>query len=239
MFSGSLILYLIVILLFFNIATGHIPAILAQLINNPPIGASFILGLVIGITVHEFSHALSAYRLGDPTAKLEGRLTLNPASHLDPVGTIMLLVAGFGWGKPTPVEPYNFRNIKRDSAIVSAAGAICNFALAIAVSSPYLIAYYTGNLNQGIANIYYYLSPFIWINLILGVFNLIPVAPLDGFKVLAGLLPRTWYEDFMQMEKYGIFILIILLFTGVIGQILLPITSTIFGLLVPSLNAPF
>lgn len=239
MFSGSLIFYVIFLLLFLNIATGHIPAIIQQLLINPPIGISFIAGLVIGITVHEFSHAFSAYRLGDPTAKLEGRLTLNPMAHLDPVGTIMLLVAGFGWGKPTPVDAYNFRNIKRDNAIVSAAGAICNFALAFLVSLPYLIAYFSHNITPTISTIYLYLSPFIWVNLVLGVFNLIPVAPLDGFKVLAGLLPRSWYEDFIQMERYGIFILIFLLFTGVIGRVLLPITSVVFNLILPNLNAPF
>ena len=239
MFSGSLIFYVIIILLVFQIASGNIPPIIAQLLTNPLIGISFIAGLIVGITVHEFSHALTAYRLGDPTAKLAGRLTLNPQAHLDPVGTLMLLVVGFGWGKPTPFDPYNLRNIKRDSALISVAGAASNMLLAILASSPYLIAYYTHHLSPAIANAYTYISPFIYVNLILAVFNLIPIHPLDGFKVLAGLLPRQWYEDFMQTEPYGILILLLLLFTGIIGRILLPVTSTLANILLPHLSLLF
>ena len=223
----------------FNIIQGQLPPIISQLITNPLVGISFIAGLIIGITVHEFSHAFVAYRLGDPTAKLQGRLTLNPQSHLDPVGTLMLLVLGFGWGKPTPFDPFNLRNIKRDSALISAAGAVSNFLLALLISLPYVIAFYTGTLSPAIRTIYMYLAPFIWINLILAVFNLIPVSPLDGFKVLAGLLPRKWYEEFIQMEQYGIFILIILLVTNVIGKVLLPITSTLSQFLLPGLSLNF
>ena len=213
--------------------------ILSLLQTNPLVALAFIAGLVFGITIHEFSHALVAYRLGDPTAKLAGRLNLNPASHLDPIGTIALLVVGMGWGKPTPFDPFNLRNIKRDSALISVAGALSNFLFASIMATPYLVAYYTGNLNQSVIGIYQILAIAIWINLILGVFNLIPVSPLDGFKVLAGLLPRDWYYDFIQTERYGIFILILLLFTGVIGRILFPIVSVLFNLLMPGFSAPF
>ena len=237
--GGSILFYLLGLMLLINFASGNLPPILAKLITDPIIGLSLIAGLVVGITVHEAAHALIAYRLGDPTAKLQGRLTLDPRSHLDPLGTIALLFLGFGWGKPTPFDPYNLRNIKRDSALISIAGAATNFLISILLSIPYLVAYTTHMLNLNIATIYGYLSPFIWINVILGVFNLIPISPLDGFKVLAGLLPRQWYEDFMQTERYGIFILIILLATGVIGRVLLPIASTIFSLLLPGLSARF
>ena len=213
--------------------------ILTLLQANPIVALAFIVGLVLAITIHEFAHALSAYRLGDPTAKLAGRLTLNPQSHLDPIGTIALLIVGIGWGKPTPVEPFNLSNIQRDSALISVAGAASNFLLAIALSIPYLIAYFTGNLTQDINAVYQILSIVIWINLILAVFNLIPVAPLDGFKVLAGLLPRDWYRDFIQTERYGIFILLFLLITGAIGRILFPIVSLLFGFLIPGLVPPF
>ncbi len=213
--------------------------ILSLLQTNPLVALAFIAGLVFGITIHEFSHALVAYRLGDPTAKLAGRLNLNPASHLDPIGTIALLVVGMGWGKPTPFDPFNLRNIKRDSALISVAGALSNFLFASMIATPYLVAYYTGTINQSIIGIYQILAIAIWINLILGVFNLIPVSPLDGFKVLAGLLPRDWYYDFIQTERYGIFILILLLFTGVIGRILFPIVSVLFNLLMPGFSAPF
>lgn len=213
--------------------------ILTLLQSNPLVALAFIVGMVSAITIHEFAHGFVAYRLGDPTAKLAGRLTLNPASHLDPLGTIALLFVGFGWGKPTPFDPFNLRNIKRDSALISFAGAASNFLLATLLSLPYLIAYFTANITPEILNIYQFLSIAIWINLILGVFNLIPIAPLDGFKVLAGLLPRTWYEDFMQTERYGIFILLAFLLTGLVGRILFPITSAVFALLIPGFSAPF
>src|SRR3990167_2083817 len=120
--------------------------ILTLLQTNPIIALAFIVGLIAGITIHEASHAFVAYRLGDPTAKIQGRLTLNPQSHLDPIGTIAIFLVGFGWGKPTPFDPYNLRNVKRDSALISAAGAVSNFILAILLSLPYLFMYYTNSL---------------------------------------------------------------------------------------------
>jgi len=214
--------------------------LIIQLLSvNPALALAFIVGLVSAISIHEAAHALVAYRLGDPTAKLAGRLTLNPASHLDPIGTLALLLVGIGWGKPTPFDPFNLRNIKRDSALISVAGAASNFFLAIILSLPYLIAYFTGNLNIAINQVYDLLSPIIEINIILGVFNLIPIHPLDGFKVLAGLLPRDWYRDFIQTERYGIFILLFLLITGAISRILFPIISAIFEFLMPGFHAPF
>lgn len=235
----SFLFLILAILLLFNIAGGNLPFLLSALSQNPLLGLFMILGLVTGITIHEYAHAAVAYRLGDPTAKLAGRLTLNPRAHLDPIGTVALLFLGFGWGKPTPFDPFNLRSIKRDSALISAAGAASNFLLAFIISIPYLISYYTGNLNPTINTVYFYLSPIIFFNVILGVFNLIPIAPLDGFKVLAGLLPRTWYEDFIQTERFGIFILLFLLISGFISKIIFPVVSTLFGLLVPGFAAPF
>lgn len=213
--------------------------ILRLLTINPALALAFIAGLVSAITVHEFAHAFIAYRLGDPTAKLAGRLTLNPAAHLDPLGTVALLLVGFGWGKPTPFDPYNLRNIKRDSALISVAGAASNFLLAAFLSLPYLIAYLSGNVSLEITHIYGYISPLIEINIVLGVFNLIPVSPLDGFKVLAGLLPKDWYQDFIQTERWGIFILLFLLATGAIGRIIFPVVSALFEFLLPGFRAPF
>ena len=226
-------------LMLLNIASGHPPYILSTLITNPPIAIAIILGLIIGISFHEFAHAFIAYRLGDPTAKLEGRLTLNPQAHLDPVGTMALVFLGFGWGKPTPFDPFNLRNVKRDSALISLAGAVSNFIIAIVLSLPYLLAYYTQSLNTTFNLVYDYISPIIFFNILLGVFNLIPIHPLDGFKVLAGLLPRDWYYDFIQTEKYGIFILLLLIITGLIGQIILPISSNIFNILMPGFAPVF
>lgn len=240
MFRGISIFQLFIIFLLVHILISHeFPPLLANFISNPLIGLLTVVGLVAGITIHEASHAFVAYRLGDPTAKLQGRLTLNPAAHMDPLGSIALIFLGFGWGKPTPFDPFNLRNIKRDSALISVAGAASNMLLAIALSIPYLAAYYFHFLNPTIVIIYLYLTPIIFFNIILAVFNLIPIAPLDGFKVLAGLLPKDWYEDFIQSEKYGIFILLVLLATGMISRILLPITDTIFSLLIPNFPAIF
>lgn len=239
MFNIPIIQILALFILLNLFLTRQLPFLISTLLQNPLVGASMIIGLVAGITIHEFSHAYVAYHLGDPTAKLEGRMTLNPMAHLDLVGTIALLFIGIGWGKPTPFDPFNLRNIKRDSALISAAGAASNFSLALIISLPYLFANWLHMLNPTLNTIYLYLSPIIFFNIVLAVFNLIPVAPLDGFKVLAGFLPREWYADFMQMEKYGIFILLLLLVTGAVGQILFPITSAIFSLLIPGLTAPF
>jgi Zn-dependent protease len=234
----GLLFPLLALLLFLNIVQGQLPYILGKLLTDPIIGIVIIIALVIGITIHEASHAFIAYRLGDPTAKLTGRLSLNPLSHLDPIGSIAIILIGIGWGKPTPFDPFNLRNIKRDSALISVAGAVSNFTLAIILSLPYLIANFTQNLNPVINTIYYYLSPIIFFNILLGIFNLVPVAPLDGFKVLAGLLPRDWYQDFMQMERYGIFILLLLFATGAFAFVV-RITSIIFSLLISGLAVPF
>ncbi len=236
---NPLILILVLFMVFSFIQGGQLPPILGEFFRNPAIGLSMVAGLIIGITIHEFAHAFVAYRLGDPTAKVAGRLTLNPLAHLDPIGTVALLLIGVGWGKPTPFDPYNLRNVKRDSALISAAGAAVNLALALILSIPYLTAYYLHMANPAINSIYTYLSPIIFFNVILGIFNLIPISPLDGFKVLAGLLPRDWYYDFIQTEKYGIFFLLILLATGAISKLLFPIVSTVLGFLMPGFTAPF
>lgn len=240
MFRTSAILQIFLFFILINILlTRHLPPILDTLIKDPLIGITTIIGLVMGISIHEAAHAFVAYRLGDPTAKLQGRLTLNPMAHLDPLGTLAILFLGIGWGKPTPFDPFNLRNVKRDSALISAAGAASNFLLAIGLSLPYLAAYYLQQLNPTINLIYLYLTPIIFFNVILAVFNLLPVAPLDGFKVLAGLLPRDWYEDFIRTEQYGIFILLILLVTGLISRILIPITAIVFSVLMPGFAAGF
>jgi len=188
-------------ILLLNIINGRPPLIMSLFQSDPLIGLSFVIGLIVGISIHEASHALVAYRLGDPTAKLQGRLTLNPQSHLDPIGTIAIFLVGFGWGKPTPFDPYNLRNVKRDAALISAAGAVSNFILAIVLSLPYLFMYYTNSVSAQALQIYTYLTPIIFLNVILGVFNLIPLHPLDGFKVLVGLLPHEWADDFLATQS--------------------------------------
>lgn len=165
----------------------------------------FLFGLVIAITVHEFAHALLADRLGDPTPRAQGRLTLNPLAHLDPVGTVMLLLFRFGWGKPVIFDPYNLAHPRRDAGIISLAGPISNLLLAVLLS-----------LGLRFLPLPLFLSPLIYItilmNITLAVFNLVPVYPLDGEKILAALLPRDLaYEYQTVMSRYGTLILIFMI----------------------------
>ena len=139
-----------------------------------------IVALIIAITIHEFSHAYMSDRLGDPTARSQGRLSLNPLVHLDPIGTLMLFIAHFGWGKPVPVDPYNLRHPKRDYALIALAGPISNILLAILVTllikifpAPFII----------------FAIPLITLNLMLAIFNLLPFHPLDGSHIFPDLFP--------------------------------------------------
>jgi Zn-dependent protease len=189
-----------------------------------------LLSLVIAVTVHEFAHAFSADRLGDPTPRSQGRLTLNPLKHLDPLGTISILIFRFGWGKPVQFDPYNLEHPRRDTAIISFAGPLSNFAIAILAG----LALRTLSLDP---NIQIALSILTYTNIMLGVFNLIPVGPLDGQKILAGLLPRDLaYEYDQVMRQYGTILLIgmiIPIFNGqsAAANLILPIINTIFRLI--------
>jgi Zn-dependent protease len=204
--------------------------------------------LLVGLPVHEFSHALAAFRLGDGTAKLFGRLTLNPIAHFDPVGGVLLAVTfigsaaagsafGFGWAKPTPVNPMNLMYGRRGEAIVAAAGPISNLVLAAAAAIPlrYLIA--NPELYAQVPLLYEVLIYFVQINIVLMLFNLVPVPPLDGSKVMFALMDRrTEYQVRPLLEQYGFFILILLFFLppggSIGGRILVPIIDAIFNFLV-------
>lgn len=188
------------------------------------------LSLVIAITIHEYSHSLTADKLGDPTPRSLGRLTLNPLKHLDPIGTIALIFFGFGWGKPVPIDPYNFQKPKRDEILVSLAGPGSNLVLALIIS---LVVKFLP-LNDVFT---LFLSVLIQINVILAIFNLLPLPPLDGSKIFLNLLPIEksiqWQEAF---EKYGLFLTVILLFlpvggSNIISLIINPIIKTILGFL--------
>jgi Zn-dependent protease len=179
-----------------------------------------IIGLVISI--HEAAHAYAANRLGDPTARLLGRMTINPIAHIDPIGTVIvplvLFIFGgfvFGWAKPTPINPLNFAQPRRDSAIVAFAGPASNFALAIVLSI--FFRFFQNDI----------LLILISINLILGIFNLIPIPPLDGYKVLLGIVPKDIALRLAILESYGPIILIIflLLFIRVFSPVILTILN--------------
>ena len=173
---------------------------------------SALIALVVAITFHEFSHALSANILGDLTATRLGRLSLNPKAHLDPIGSIMILLAGFGWGKPVPVNSYNLRSGGRyGMAAVAASGPISNIFMAVITAIPVKIGLIslTGNLGADPVYIVAYLfQSIIYLNLALATFNLLPIAPLDGFKVVLGCLPRKAAFQFAPLESYGPMILL-------------------------------
>jgi len=194
-----------------------------------------LLGLIISITIHEFSHALVADKLGDPTPRSYGRLTLNPLAHADPIGTFLLPlfsalshIPTIGWAKPVPIDPYNFSNPKRDEMLVALAGPGSNFIFAIVLS---LINNFLIQTDI--------LAFLILINLSLGIFNLIPIPPLDGSKILLNVLPtETSIEWERAFERYGFFLLIILLFlpiggSNLISLIITPLIRIFLPLLLP------
>lgn len=170
-------------------------------------------GMLIGLTVHEWAHAFSAYKLGDPTARNMGRMTLNPFAHIDPFGLIFLLIAGFGWAKPVPVNPRNFKNFKRDDIIVSLAGIATNIITALVATIVFVFAGYFGRLFSNVAYVGI-MQGIISINLSLAVFNLIPVSPLDGSHLFEILLIRKFPKAVFFLRKYGYYILIALLLFG-------------------------
>ena len=174
--------------------------------------------LLISLTIHELSHGYIAYRLGDITAKSEGRLTLNPFKHLDPVGTIMMIVARIGWAKPVPVNPGYFRNPKKGMMLVSVAGPLSNMVMAFIGVFLFEITYALSGGNPESIVTYWllrFLSLFFTVNIGLAIFNLLPVPPLDGSKILSGILPAKAYFQFMQYERYiGMIFLVIVLAFG-------------------------
>lgn len=214
--------------------------------NLLPVAIAVAIMLLVGFPVHEFSHALAAYRLGDGTAKLFGRLTLNPIAHFDPLGGILLALTfigsggqfGFGWAKPTPVNTANLQGGHRGEAIVAAAGPISNLVMAIAVALPFRFILGNESLIASIPLIVLQvMDMFIFINLVLMVFNLFPIPPLDGSKVLFALLPpRLAWQWRPVLEQYGFILLLLVFFLppgdSIGGKILGPILDGLYGLLV-------
>lgn len=176
--------------------------------------ALMLPAIVLGLTFHEYAHGLAAHWLGDDTARLQGRLTINPAAHVDPVGLILLFLAGFGWAKPVPVNPLSFKgDMRRGMLLVSLAGPAMNLLMAVAAVVVYRAL--AGLQLPYFTDIMFYI---ININVVLAIFNLLPIPPLDGSKILAGLLPGR-QEWLYHLEAYGMILLILLVFSGAIGYI--------------------
>ncbi len=189
---------------------------LSNIFSNFYALVGFLAGLLIAITIHEFAHAYIANRLGDPTAKNRGRVSLNPIRHLDPVGTIFLFLAGFGWGKPVPINPNNLKRPKIDQLKIALSGPFANIIIAIIFALPYrwvLAANLDLNiLNTPLLTISHYI---VDINIILAIFNLLPIPPLDGGDIVRSILPNSLFEAYSKIGPPLLFILIFLEFTSI------------------------
>lgn len=212
-----------------------------MLLFNPTVEAFIAVAIIVLVAfpIHEFAHAMAAFQLGDSTARLFGRLTLDPRAHLDPMGAILLLVAGFGWAKPTPVNPYNLRGGRSGEAIVAFAGPASNLVLATAAAIPLRFIFASGmDVPAVVVNT---LVILVSLNLLLMVFNLIPIPPLDGSKVLFALMNRQTEMRWRPvLEQYGFLILIAAVFLpilpgqetlvgAVVGQVLDPVYQLLVG----------
>jgi Zn-dependent protease len=189
-----------------------------------------IPALLIAVTLHELAHALVADRLGDPTARLQGRITLNPLPHIDPLGALAFVVAGFGWAKPVPVNAHNLRNPRRDMAMVAVAGPLTNFAVALVGLIAFQIVARSTETPSFLAEPLLGVLRWVYLfNLGLGIFNLIPLPPLDGGHFLPYIFPRASWTFVHQLEQYGPFILILLVMTGATRYIMGPALAIMNG----------
>ena len=201
-------------------------------IQNPLQLVYMLPALLLGLTLHEWGHAYAAYRCGDPTARNLGRMSLNPLDHFDILGTLCLLFLGFGWAKPVPVNPRNFRNYKRDDIIVSLAGVTMNLLQVVFFSSLFIVLVRnrpTLLMNEAF---YYIFLNLIGINTTLIIFNLIPIPPLDGNHVAENLLARhVPYRVFTFLHQYGRYILLAMLWLGILDYPISWAHDLVFGLI--------
>lgn len=212
-------------------------SMVVQYVSDPGMLISLLVsipGVLIAITFHEFAHAFVADKLGDDTARREGRLSLNPFDHLDPIGTLLLLFAGFGWGKPVHVNPTNYTrkmSMEKGEALVSIAGPVMNFILAIIFAIVYYLIYKFADAAFLISTTWKVIKSLllatISINIGLGVFNLIPLPPLDGSKIIMPLLPYNAKQWFINNEKIFYIIFVVIWITGLAGTIISPVINLV------------
>ena len=200
--------------------------------------AMMVIPVLLALTVHEFAHALAANRLGDNTAKNEGRLTMNPLPHLDPIGTVMLFFSGlFGWAKPVPFNPGNFRNPVRDTTLVALAGPLSNLLTALALLLLFKLLVFVKFFNwvplsyDTLDTIVHIFRLSILVNISIAVFNMLPFPPLDGFKVLSYFLPHNLVIAAYRNQMVIMVVLLILVATGTLGKVISPLIMTIFNFL--------
>lgn len=207
-----------------------------------------VIGLLVAMDVHEFSHALVADRLGDPTPRRSGRLSLNPFAHLDPLGTVFLLLVGLGWGKPVGIDPMRLRLGPRvGMALVGLAGPVSNLLVALVLALPmrlHLVPFMPRLIAGWPFSLGELISWVIWLNLALAVFNLIPFSPLDGSRLFAALLPEQWFFALARLERYAIILLLALIVlertsdTGFLASLIFPPVEALWWALV-GMSPPF
>lgn len=185
--------------------------------GDPASIAITLAAVLVAATFHEYAHALVADRLGDPTPRAMARLSLNPLVHLDLLGTLFFVVFGFGWARPVPVNPRNFADPRRGMLQVALAGPLANVTVAFVVGA---LLKLPGLAAEPLAGAV--LSTLIWINVILAIFNLIPIPPLDGSRILESLLVGRQALTYARLQPYGTLVLLVLLYTGVVGRVMLP-----------------
>ncbi|MBQ1690323.1 MAG: site-2 protease family protein [Firmicutes bacterium] len=190
-------------------------------------------GIVIGISLHEAGHAYTSYWLGDPTPKAQGRLSLNPLRHIDPMGFLFLLIAGFGWGRPVEINPVFYKNKRRDEFIVSIAGVTVNLVVAIIFS--FIAKGIAATYQSGASDVIYYLYMIcvyvVYMNILLMVFNLIPCPPLDGWGIVTQLFNLRKYDWWLPVYRRGSLILMVIIIFGLTGRIISPIVSALMNIL--------
>ena len=200
--------------------------------DDPQLFVAFLVAVIVGITFHEFSHAAVASLQGDQTARSQGRLTLNPVSHLDPLGSIALVLAGFGWGRPVPYNPSNLRNGRFGGIMISLAGPASNFVIALAGVVAFRFAYPFADTTFDVPFSLRFLYMLVTVNVVLGVFNLLPIPPLDGSSLLSLVLPPSRQGILNFLNQYGIFLLLglLILAPNLLTPIFSAITEALYGL---------
>jgi len=190
-------------------------------------------GIILGLSFHEFAHAWVSDKLGDPTPRRQGRVTINPLAHIDWIGFLALLLVGFGWGKPVQIDPSYYKNKRRDEFLVSIAGVTMNLILAIIISIPakLMIKTFTADASDLMYNVYLILFYAVTINLVLMIFNLIPCPPLDGWGIITQLFGLDKYDWWYKVYQYGTWILLALIVTNLTDRIITPLVTMMINLI--------